>query len=100
MKLNSQGGRGGKLGGFLDLKTLGDEDLVALSFPQGARERMLATMKTFRPEPSRGAVVPSTDDADADEGTDDKAAMKAKLAAMLGSGPQMPGARLAVAALC
>ena len=37
LKLNSQGGRGGKLGGFLDLKTLGDEDLVALSFPQGAR---------------------------------------------------------------
>ena len=74
---------------ILDLKTLGDEELTALGLPQGARERMLATMETFKPEPNRGVVAPSTDDA-AD--ADDKAAMKAKLAAMLGAGPPMPGA--------
>ena len=64
---------------ILDLKTLGDEELTALGLPQGARERMLATMETFKPEPNGGVVAPSSDDA-AD--ADDKAAMKAKLAAM------------------
>ena len=44
---------------------------------------MLSTMETFKPEPNRGVVAPIADDG---TDADDKAAMKAKLAAMLGAG--------------
>ena len=69
---------------IIDLKTLGEEDLIALGLPQGCALRMLSTMETFKPEPNRGVVAPITDDVARD--ADDKAAMNAKLAAMLGAG--------------